>query len=140
MDEADLLTLMDEGEKSPAVCSCTTRCEPGAANTACEVCSTNMTECVGKASQPENEPDEDAVTEPGPEKTGGGLLAILLALALAGGGSFYYLKFMKKKPDTKGSADLDDYDYGDDEEEDGGYPDEEDGEDGHDEDTEEDDA
>ena len=29
-----------------------------------------------------------------------------------------YLKFFKKKPDTKGSADLDDYDYGDDDPED----------------------
>ena len=26
------------------------------------------------------------------------------------------MKFKKKKPDTKGSADLDDYDYGDDNE------------------------
>ena len=43
-------------------------------------------------------------------------------LALAGGGAFYYLKFIKNKPKTKGSADLDDYDYGDDPE-DGDYED-----------------
>ena len=30
----------------------------------------------------------------------------------------YYLKFMKKKPEAKGSTDLDDYDYGDELEED----------------------
>ena len=41
---------------------------------------------------------------------------ILLALALAGGGAFYYIKFIKNKPKTKGDTDLDDYDYGEDEE------------------------
>lgn len=35
------------------------------------------------------------------------MLAVLVA-----GGAVAYLKFFKKKPDTKGSADLDDYDYG----------------------------
>lgn len=122
VDEADLLTLMEDGEKAPATCSCTTRCEPGAVNTVCEVCSTNMAECIGKAPEPEKEPETETVTEPEPEKKGnGGLLVILLVLALAGGGAFCYLKFMKKKPDTKGSADLDDYDYGDDEDEDEDY-------------------
>ena len=32
---------------------------------------------------------------------------------LAGCGAAYFLKFKRKKPDTKGSADLDEYDYGD---------------------------
>ena len=56
------------------------------------------------------QPDSD----PAPEKESGnnGLLVIVLALAPAGGGAVYFLKF-KKKPDTKGSAGLDDYDYGD---------------------------
>lgn len=142
VDEADLLTLMDEGEKAPAVCSCTARCEPGAVNTVCEVCSTNMAECVGKAPEPEKEPDEEAATEPEPEKKGnGGLLAVvLLALALAGGGAFCCLKSMKKKPDTKGSTDLDDYDYGDDEdgedeEDEEDYPDGDAGGDSHEEDA-----
>ena len=40
----------------------------------------------------------------------------LTVVALAGGGAVYFLKFKKKKPDTKGSADLDDYDYGDEDE------------------------
>ena len=30
--------------------------------------------------------------------------------------SFYYIKFIKNKPKTKGDTDLDDYDYGEDEE------------------------
>lgn len=34
---------------------------------------------------------------------------------LAGGGAVYWFKFRKPKSQTKGSADLDDYDYGEDE-------------------------
>ena len=41
-----------------------------------------------------------------------------LLAVLGAGGAVAYLKFFKKKPDTKGSADLDDYDYGDDDPED----------------------
>ena len=49
----------------------------------------------------------------------------VLAVALAGGGAAYFLKFKKKKPDTRGNADLEDYDYGDEDEyEDGGAEDE----------------
>ena len=52
---------------------------------------------------------------------------MVLAVALAGGGAVYFLKFKKKKPDTKGSADLEDYDYGDEDQfEDSGAEDEED--------------
>ena len=37
-----------------------------------------------------------------------------MALALAGGGAFYYIKFVKNKPKTKGNTPaLEDYDYGD---------------------------
>lgn len=41
----------------------------------------------------------------------------MLAL-IGGGGAFAYIKFFKDKPNTKGNADLDDYDYGDDDDED----------------------
>lgn len=60
----------------------------------------------------------EPVTEPEPEqeperKSGiGSILAVLLLAVLAGGGAACYLKFFKKKPETRGSADLDDYDYG----------------------------
>ena len=46
----------------------------------------------------------------------GATLTVLLLVALTGGGAVCYLKFFKKKPDTRGSADLDDYDYGEAEE------------------------
>ena len=122
VDEADLAALVEQGE--PAACACTEKCHAGAVNTACPVCSVNMTECVGKETEPEKpeEPAEpDADSEPEPEKKSGinvnGMLAVVLVVALAGGGAVYFLKFKKKKPDTKGSADLEDYDYGDEEDE-----------------------
>lgn len=64
------------------------------------------------------EPVTKPEPEPEPERTGGigSVLAVLLLAALAGGGAVCYLKFFKKKPDTRGSADLDDYDYGEAEE------------------------
>ena len=47
VDEADLMALMENGG-SAAACSCKDKCEAGAVNTACAVCKTNMTECMGK--------------------------------------------------------------------------------------------
>lgn len=45
-----------------------------------------------------------------------GCPALVVAL-LGGGGALYYFKFMKNKPKTKGADNLDDYDYGDEEDE-----------------------
>ena len=117
VDEADLLSIIEEEEKAPAVCSCTTKCTPGAVNTACEICAVNMSECAGKEPEPEA-PEEPAEpdTPPEPEKKGSsGPLLIVLVLAVTGVGAVAYLKFFKKKaPDTRGTANLDDYDYGED--------------------------
>ena len=88
VDEADLMALTGE-EETPATCSCTTKCVAGAVNTSCPVCAVNM----------------------------GGILVVLLIVALGGGAAFYIFKQKKAKPQTKGSADLDDYDYGEDEDE-----------------------
>lgn len=117
VDEADLAALVEQGE--PAACSCAEKCHAGAVNTSCPLCAVNMTECVGKEPEP-SAPVESQQPDPGlePEKPSGGsgLLAVVGLALLAGGGAAYFLKFKKKKPDTKGSADLDDYDYGDDNE------------------------
>ena len=123
VDESDLLALIDED--SAPVCSCKDKCEAGAVNTACAVCKTNMTECMGKekATEKTPEPDPTPDTSDSPDKDGGekksgsGLVVIVLLLLMAGGGALYWFKFRKKKPDTKGPVDLDDYDYGDDEDE-----------------------
>ena len=51
VDEADLLALMEDGEvqETPAVCTCTEKCQAGAVNTACPVCAVNMSECAGES-------------------------------------------------------------------------------------------
>jgi hypothetical protein len=87
VDEADLLSLMEDGDPAPAVCSCSSKCAAGAVNTSCAVCSVNMSEYAGKAPEPDPDP------EPETKKKGGssGLLVIVLVLALAGGGAMYYL-------------------------------------------------
>lgn len=116
VDEADLMALTGE-EETPSVCSCTTKCVAGTVNTSCPVCAVNMTECVGKEAKPEvpAEPTEPAAEEPEKKSGVGGILVVLLIIALGGGAAFYIFKQKKAKPQTKGSADLDDYDYGEDE-------------------------
>lgn len=118
VDEADLMALTGE-EETPSVCSCTTKCVAGTVNTSCPVCAVNMTECVGKEAKPEvpAEPTEPAAEEPEKRSGVGGILVVLLIVALGGGAAFYIFKQKKAKPQTKGSADLDDYDYGEDEDE-----------------------
>ena len=85
VDEADLMALMegDSGKaQAPAVCTCKDKCKAGAVNTACPVCSVNMTECAGKEAVPE--PDHAP-----PEKqksNAGGLVIFHVVTLLAGGG------------------------------------------------------
>lgn len=118
VDEADLEALMEDGEtteETPAVCNCTEKCVAGAVNTACPVCAVNMAGCMGQEPEPTPAPE----TEPEPETEPAGLnpafLLVVLA-ALGGIGALVYFKFVKQKPKTKGSDNLDDYDYGADEE------------------------
>ena len=136
VDEADLMALIEDGEtktEPPAVCNCTEKCEAGAVNTLCPVCSTNMTACSGKAAEPETEEP----TEKPEKKTGTGGLLLFLIVAIAGGcGAFYYFKVMKPKQDVKGGTDLDDFDF-DDYDEDEPEQEDEAGDDGGTEDDEE---
>ena len=112
VDEADLMALMEDGSgkaQAPAVCTCKDKCKAGAVNTACPVCSVNMTECAGKEAVPE--PDD---APPEKEKSNaGGLVIFLVVTLLAGGGAFYYFKIMKPKQGIKGDTDLDDFDFDD---------------------------
>ena len=118
VDEADLMALMEDGEttqETPAVCNCTEKCAAGAVNTACPVCAVNMAECMGK--EPKPTPDPETETEPEQEPAGLNPAMLLVVLAVLGGiGALVYFKFIKQKPKTKGSDNLDDYDYGEDEE------------------------
>ena len=114
VDEADLLALMDEGQAEviPIVCSCTEKCQPGAVNTACRLCMTSMSECVGK----ETAPVEPIMPEePAKQSSAGAILALVLILA-AGGGAAYY--FLVRKPNQAQHlpSNLDDFDLDDEEE------------------------
>ena len=120
VDEADLMALMEDGqsaEKPPAVCNCTEKCEAGAVNTKCEVCSTDMTGCTGKEPEPPKKPTEPEKKEP----AGLNPAVLLLVLAVMGGAAFAYFKFIKGKANRKNNSNPDDYDYEDGEE----LPDEE---------------
>ena len=114
VDERDLMALMDEEETetAPAVCTCSEKCAAGAVNTSCPVCKTNLSECTGRetVAEPEPEPEQPE------KKSGGGLLAVLALLVLAGGGAFAYVKFIKpNRGAVKVSSDPDDYDFPDEE-------------------------
>lgn len=119
VDEADLLALMEDGQTGTAAvaCTCTTKCKAGAVNTNCPVCKNNMSECTGPEPQ-ETQPQETEAPQEEPKNSGSGAggLIVFLVVALAGGGAaLYYFKFKKPRADTKGSDDLDEYDFGDDE-------------------------
>ncbi len=124
VDEADLMALMEDGEVT-VKCTCKTRCEAGDVDTTCPVCKNNMVECTGV----EEEKEAEATTEPTTEDTekteskgsSAPILLVLLIVGLGAGGAVYYLKFKKPKTDTKGPVDLDDYDFGDDDEDDTEY-------------------
>lgn len=108
VDEADLLALMEEGQAEviPIVCSCTEKCQRGAVNTACKLCMTNLSECVGKEAVPV-EPTEPE--EPAQQTNKGAILALVLILA-AGGGAAYYFLVRKPKRAKNVPSDLDDFD------------------------------
>ena len=115
VDDADLSALLEDGEateETPAACTCTEKCEAGAVNINCPVCSTDRTQCAGVEAEPEPEEPE----EPQEEESSGsmGVLLIVLVLAGAGGAAFYYFKVLKPKKDAaKGSDDLSDFDFDD---------------------------
>jgi len=118
VDEADLMALIEGEETEPIIptCVCTDKCAVGAINTNCEVCATTMSECAGKEPVVEPEPTEPVDEEPKEEK--GFNIVPIIILLIAGGGGFavYWFKFRKPKEKTAGNSDLDDYDFGQDDE------------------------
>ena len=119
VDEADLLALLED-EGYEVECNCAVKCAPGEVDTDCPVCRTDLNECVGAEPEPTPEPTEAPVIEPQEDSDGGfnaaALLPILLIVVLGAGGAYYFLKVRKRKPDTSGATDLDDYAFPDDDE------------------------
>lgn len=114
VDAADLEALLEDGS-SPAACSCTERCIVGEVNTLCEICAADRLQCVGMEPEPEPTiPETEPVEEPKENGSGAGV-ALILLLGLGCGGAYYYLKLRKPDQKTKGDTDLDEYDYGMDE-------------------------
>lgn len=117
VDEADLLALLeDEDGNTPITCTCTDKCVAGAVNTDCPLCKNDMTNCAGK----EVTPAEPEVTEPPAEESNsgnaGGILALVLIVALGGGAALWYFKLRKPKASVKGDDDLDEFDFDEDDE------------------------
>ena len=97
VDEADLLAAAEAAGVEQAVCSCSEKCEAGAVNTECAVCSVNKNKCAGTQAEPgETEESAPEDTEPG---TGGnpGMLRAVLAVAVVGGGAAFYFKVIRPK-------------------------------------------
>ena len=129
VDEADLMALMgDDAEQANTTCICTAHCEVGAINTDCPVCKTSMPDCMGKTQTVQKDPEPvtdskpeaaaDTKADSAQEKSNAPLILLLLVL-LGGGFALYWFMLRKPKPDTKGSADLDDYDFGEEDDENG---------------------
>ena len=130
VDEADLMALVDDDPMAATapVCTCTDKCEIGHINTSCDVCRANMSECMGKRIiTPSPEPEPDTKTEPKPEKpakknnAGRTIVLATLLLAAFGSGVFYWFKLRKSAPKSRELVDLDDYDYGEEEDSDEEY-------------------
>ena len=111
VDDADLLALLDEEPQTAEVCTCTVKCEAGSVNENCPLCEKSLRNCTAPEAM-----KTDTETPQEKPKSNMGSLMILLVLALAGGGAaLYYFKFRKPKADTTGHDDLDEYDFGEDE-------------------------
>ena len=127
VDEADLMALIEDGEKEettvmPQTCTCKEKCEAGAVNESCPVCLNNRNSCIG--TEKETEPETEAEPEQPKDNKGTKSLLLLFLLTLfAGGGAFYYFKYIKPKDTAKGSPDFSDFEFDEDEDEESDYED-----------------
>lgn len=119
VDESDLLALLED-EGYEVECDCKVKCAPGEVNTDCPVCRTDLNECTGEEPEPTPEPSEahEAEADDGEGFKVAALLPIALIIVLGAGGVYYIIKVSKRKPDTSGDTDLDDYEFPEDDEED----------------------
>ena len=118
VDESDLMALLEDNATAIVpTCGCSEKCVVGSINTSCEICRTNMSECVGREAVVETPPAENppADTEPSaPSQNNSAAMLLILLLVAGGGGAIYWFKFRGKKTQSKGDSDLDEYDFGQD--------------------------
>ena len=97
VDERDLTDLLDEADIPAVVCTCADKCEAGKVNTSCPVCKNNMSECTGKAAEPEaptTEPDTSEVEQPKKNNSIGMIIGVIAVVGI-GGAAYYYFKFIR---------------------------------------------
>lgn len=117
VDEADLLAAAEAAGIELPACECTDKCMAGAVNTACPVCATNMTECVGVSPEVEPTVDPESVDDPEPEQpklegSNNGTIFLIVAVALIGGvGAWYFKIYRPKKQAAQPEEEYEEPDY-----------------------------
>ena len=111
VDAADLDALLED-DSAPHVCICKVKCIPGEVNTLCDICAVDRLQCVGVEPEPEPTVPETEPVEESKDNGGGAGIAVLALMVLGGGFAYYWFKLRKPDQNTKGDTDLDEYDYG----------------------------
>ena len=110
VDEADLLALTEDADtpSAPASCTCTVKCEPGAVNAECAVCSVNKNDCLAVPSASATEAPTESETPTQKQNNTAPLIGFVVIVLIGGGAALYWFKFKSKKPSTKGTTDPND--------------------------------
>ena len=123
VDEADLLSLIEDGETVEIVCECKEKCADGKVNTECQMCKNNLAGCVApeatteKPAEETTEADGEGENEDETEnKSKSGIIIFVIIALAAGGYAVYHFKFKGKGTNDNGGS-SDTYTDPDDEEE-----------------------
>ena len=123
VDEADLLSLIEDGKATEIVCECKEKCADGKVNTECQICKNNLAGCVApeatteKPAEETTEADGEGENEDESEnKSKSGIIIFVIVALAAGGYAVYHFKFKGKGTNDNGGS-SDTYTDPDDEEE-----------------------
>ena len=111
VDEADLLAAMEAAGVEIPTCSCVEHCMVGSINTGCEICATNMTECIGVEPEPEIVETTEPVAEPETKKDGSGTMFLVVVFILIGGAAAWYFKIYLPKMNAPVQEEYEEPDY-----------------------------